>query len=547
MDDSTHLVDDNNRQTASGHNDEVHFSTPNILHDNPSSSPVDSGQNPNEGVTRALLLAVFTAICGTAFHFGYASGILNSPQANIEAFINETNHRRNNNTKISDSTVTFIFSLAVSIFALGGMIGGLFGGLVTDRLGRKGGMLANNIVSITASLLMFLSKPTHSYELLLIGRFFIGLACGYGSSVAPMYINEVSPKNVRGTFGASFQLGIVIFVFFAQVISLNNILGSPTTWHYSLALPIVFSIMQIILFFIVPESPKYLLLKKNDEAGAEKALRWFRGHPNVHHEVTEMQEEKNQQQKAATIGDLFRTPIVRWALFIAVVLQLSQQFSGINAVFYYSSVIFKKAGYSSTTAEYINLGTGAANVIVTTLSVFLMDRAGRRILHMTGLGGMCLTVTILFISLLQSTHAWNIISVIMTVSFVAFFGVGPGSIPWLITAELFNQAYRVPASSIAVLANWSANFVVALGFKPLFVNATKIYTFLIFTVLLTVFFLFTFFLVPETKAKSVDTIYAEINAGQVWRKRRVQLLRSENQGGQINNYGSTVDYGALPS
>jgi SP family facilitated glucose transporter-like MFS transporter 1 len=103
-----------------------------------------------------------------------------------------------------------------------------------------------------------------------------------------------------------------------------------------------------------------------------------------------------------------------------------------------------------------------------------MDRLGRRVLHMTGLGGMFVTVTILFIALFESSSGWKLLSVIMTVSFVAFFGIGPGSIPWLITAELFNQAYRVPAASIAVLANWSANFVVALGFKPLFtVNFSK--------------------------------------------------------------------------
>ena len=137
-------------------------------------------------------------------------------------------------------------------------------------------------------------------------------------------------------------------------------------------------------------------------------------------------------------------------------------------------MIFTNAGYSTTTAEYINLSIGAANCIVTTLSVFLMDRLGRRILHMAGLSGMFVTVTILFISLFETTNAWKLISVIMTVSFVAFFGIGPGSIPWLITAELFNQSFRVPASSIAVLANWSANFAVALGFKPLFtVNFSK--------------------------------------------------------------------------
>jgi SP family facilitated glucose transporter-like MFS transporter 1 len=169
------------------------------------------------------------------------------------------------------------------------------------------------------------------------------------------------------------------------------------------------------------------------------------------------------------MSDLFRTPIVRWALLITVVLQLSQQFCGINAVIYYSVIIFKKAGYNQTTAEYVNLGIGAANIIVTIISTALMDRLGRRVLHLTGLGGTFVTITILTISLLvKSTPAWNLVSLIMTIAYVAVFAIGPGSIPWLITAELFNQAYRVPASSIAVLVNWSANFVVGLCFKPLF-------------------------------------------------------------------------------
>jgi MFS transporter, SP family, solute carrier family 2 (facilitated glucose transporter), member 1 len=156
-------------------------------------------------------------------------------------------------------------------------------------------------------------------------------------------------------------------------------------------------------------------------------------------------------------------------LFIAVFLQLSQQLSGINAVFYYSTTIFKKTGLDSKEAEYANLGLGATNIFITVISVFLMDRLGRRALHLTGILGMFFTSLMLFFSLLvQSNDFWNKISLIMTILFVAFFGVGPGGIPWLITAELFNQAYRVPASSVAVLVNWSANFAVGLGFKPLF-------------------------------------------------------------------------------
>lgn len=167
--------------------------------------------------------------------------------------------------------------------------------------------------------------------------------------------------------------------------------------------------------------------------------------------------------------DLFRTPTVRWALLISVVLQLSQQFSGINAVIYYSTVIFQTVGFDKQKSEYANLGLGATIIFVTVISVFLMDRLGRRILHLIGLGGMFITSLILVISLIvESTTFWNDISLIMTLLFVGIFSIGPGSIPWLITAELFNQTYRVPASSVAVLVNWSGNFIVGLGFKPLF-------------------------------------------------------------------------------
>lgn len=167
--------------------------------------------------------------------------------------------------------------------------------------------------------------------------------------------------------------------------------------------------------------------------------------------------------------DVFRTPTVRWALLISVVLQLSQQFSGINAVIYYSTVLFQTVGFDKQKSEYANLGLGATIIFFTVISVFLMDRLGRRILHMIGLAGMFVTSLILVISLVvESTTFWNDVSLAMTLLFVGLFSIGPGSIPWLITAELFNQNYRVPASSIAVLVNWSGNFAVGLGFKPLF-------------------------------------------------------------------------------
>ncbi len=167
--------------------------------------------------------------------------------------------------------------------------------------------------------------------------------------------------------------------------------------------------------------------------------------------------------------DLFRTPTVRWALFIIVFLHLSQQLTGMDAVFFYSTVILKTAGYDQQTAEYSNLGIGGALIVVTIISLFLIDWLGRRILHLIGLCGMLLASLILVISLIiEDSDSWNKVSLTMTILFVTFFAIGPGAIPWLVTSELFNQTYRVPASSIAAFTNWTANFTVVLGFKPLF-------------------------------------------------------------------------------
>jgi SP family facilitated glucose transporter-like MFS transporter 1 len=176
--------------------------------------------------------------------------------------------------------------------------------------------------------------------------------------------------------------------------------------------------------------------------------------------------------------DLFRTPTVRWALFLTVFLHLSQQLCGMDAVFFYSTIILQTAGYDKQTSEYINLGVGGALLVVTIISVFLMDYVGRRILHLVGLGGMFVMSLLLVISLIvESTDAWTNISLVTIILFVSFFSIGPGSIPWLVTAELFNQTYRVPASSIAAFANWSANFSVILAFKPLFTVNVKTHFF----------------------------------------------------------------------
>ncbi|KAM7310992.1 solute carrier family 2, facilitated glucose transporter member 1 isoform X2 [Ixodes scapularis] len=176
---------------------------------------------------------------------------------------------------------------------------------------------------------------------------------------------------------------------------------------------------------------------------------------------------------------------------------------------FFSTDIFRSAGLTPDVAMQATLGMGAVNVLMTLVSLVLVERAGRRTLHLVGLGGMAVITVILTLCLaLQESVPWlSYVSIVAVIGFVVMFATGPGSIPWFLVGELFGQGARPLATSIAVGVNWSANFVVGVGFLPL-TGVLYHYTFLIFTALLLFFWVFTYYFVPETKNKSVEEISA---------------------------------------
>ncbi|KAL6461253.1 hypothetical protein MHYP_G00312190 [Metynnis hypsauchen] len=239
------------------------------------------------------------------------------------------------------------------------------------------------------------------------------------------------------------------------------------------------------------------------------ALVRLRGFEDVSKDMQEMKEEsvKMNMEKKVTIPELFRTATYRQPLLIAVVLQLSQQLSGINAVFYYSTGIFESAGV--TQPIYATIGAGAVNVVFTVVSLFLVERAGRRSLHLIGLGGMAVSALFMTIALLlKHIESLSYLSIGAVFAFVAMFEMGPGPIPWFIVAELFSQGPRPAAMAIAGFSNWTANFFVGISF-PKLEKLCGPYVFIIFMIFLIIFFVFTFFRVPETKGRTFEDIARE--------------------------------------
>ncbi|XP_028298631.1 solute carrier family 2, facilitated glucose transporter member 3a isoform X1 [Gouania willdenowi] len=455
-------------------------------------------------VTGYLLFSLSTAVIGS-LQFGYNTGVINAPEQKLRWFFNATWMERYGEP-ISPSTVTIVWSVAVAIFSVGGMVGSFSVGVMANRFGRRRSMFLVNILALIGGLLMGFCTLCSSYEMVIAGRLVIGLFCGLFTGLTPMYVGEVSPTPLRGAFGTLHQLGVVVGILIAQIFGLEALLGSQKMWPLLLALTVAPAVLQCILLPFCPESPRFLLINLKQEEQARQALVRLRGVEDVSKDMQEMKEEsaKMAAEKKVTIAELFRSASYRQPLLVAIMLQLSQQLSGINAVFYYSTGIFESAGVKQPI--YATIGAGIVNTIFTVVSLFLVEKAGRRTLHLLGLGGMAISALLMTISLLMKhIPVMSYMAIVAVMLFVAMFEIGPGPIPWFIVAELFSQGPRPAAMAVAGCCNWTANFLVGMSF-PKLVEWCGPWVFLIFVVFLVIFFIFTFIKVPETKGKTFDEI-----------------------------------------
>ncbi|XP_061817154.1 solute carrier family 2, facilitated glucose transporter member 4-like isoform X2 [Nerophis lumbriciformis] len=467
--------------------------------------PAGFQQLGGETVTGTLALSVFTAVLGS-LEFGYNIGVINAPQKIIEKDYNTTWLHRYGQP-IPTRTLTSLWSLSVAIFSIGGMLSSFCVGFVSEWLGRRKAMLINNLFAFIGGSLMGMSKLCRSFEMMILGRFIIGSYCGLASGLTPMYVGEIAPTSLRGALGTLHQLAIVIGILIAQVLGLESLLGSEDLWPLLLGLTVVPTVFQMGLLPFCPESPRFLYIVRCQEHHAKSGLRRLTGRQEVGDLLAEMKEEKRRMdmERKVSIVELFRSPMYRQPIVISIMLQLSQQLSGINAIFYYSTSIFTKAGVQSPI--YATIGAGIVNCAFTVVSLFLIERMGRRTLHMLGLGGMCICAIIMTIalSLLDSVPSMSYVSMLAIFGFVAFFEVGPGPIPWFFVAELFSQGPRPAAMAVAGCSNWTANFLVGMCFQYI-ADLCGPYVFLIFAGLLLFFLVFTFFRVPETRGKTFDQI-----------------------------------------
>ncbi|XP_034095150.1 solute carrier family 2 member 15b [Gymnodraco acuticeps] len=455
-------------------------------------------------LTKSLLAVAFLASFGSSMLYGFNLAVVNSPAQYIKNFYNET-LTESYNWIPDERHLTILYSVTVSIFAIGGMTGALLVGKLVTKFGRKGTLVRATVLVFIGGALMGFSRSCRMPAMVILGRFITGVHSGICLSVVPMYLGEIAPKSLRGFLGLVPSIHICLGVFIAQFLGLHELLGKEEHWPLLLSLIVFPTMIQLMLLPWFPESPRYLLIEKGNIHATIQALKWYRPKGNIQAEVDEMQEEQRSLSSIHTISvwGLLRDRCVRWQVITIMVLNIGMQLSGIDAIWFYTNDIFRDAGIPDLNIPYVTVGTGAIEVISGMLGCFTIERVGRRPLIIGGFlfMGICcagITLSVLF----QAQVAYmRYISVGCVVGIIAGFCIGPAGVPFLITAELFKQSHRPAAYTVAGVLNWMSNFTIGFVF-PFLEMTMGPYCYLIFCSICLGVALYTIFVIPETKNKT---------------------------------------------
>ncbi|KAL9846763.1 solute carrier family 2, facilitated glucose transporter member 9-like isoform 3-T3 [Geothlypis trichas] len=422
----------------------------------------------------------------------------------IKAFYNATWFQRYGQG-LGPAPLTLLYALTVSIFALGGLGGSLLVGVLVERYGRNGALSRSALLVLLAGGFMGFSREVASPEMVIIGRSITGIHSGICLSVVPLYLGEIAPKNLRGFLGLMPSIFICLGVFSAQVLGLPELLGKDRFWPLFLSVVVVPASLQLLLLHCFPESPRYLLIERNDVCGATKALQRFLGSPEVQDVIEEMQEEQRSlsSMEMASVWQLLRERSLRWQTLSVAVLNAGMQLSGIDAIWFYTNTIFENAGIPVSQIPYTTMGTGAIEVVAGLIGCFTIERVGRRPLIITGFCAMGVCSAGITISLLlQAALPWmRYVSVACVVGIIAGFCMGPAGVPFLMTAELFMQSHRPAAYIVGGSLNWLCNFTVGFIFPFLQMSAGA-FCYLVFCGVCLLVALYVYLIIPETKNKT---------------------------------------------
>lgn len=412
----------------------------------------------------------------------------------------------------------FMQGFAVSSALLGCVAGAWFSGPLAARFGRVKVMLVAAVLFLVSAIGSGLAFGVID---LILWRVLGGLAVGAASVIAPAYIAEVAPAEVRGRLGSLQQLAIVLGIFTAllsDAFLAGQAGGAAETlwlgreaWRWMFMAEAVPAVLYGAFALAIPESPRFLV----DKGRAQEATRILRDYTKVKDTATKIDEITRSlaRESAESLKDLrgasFGLKPIMW---VGIALAILQQFVGINVIFYYSTTLWRSVGFEEDQALTTSVITSVTNVVVTIVAILLVDKVGRRPLLLFGSAGMAITLTTMAVAFSQATGsgedvslpgAWGPIALVAANGFVVAFGATWGPIMWVMLGEMFPNTIRATAVAVASAFNWLANFTVSTTF-PVLSETSLTLAYGLYAGFALISFFFVLRAVPETKGRELE-------------------------------------------
>ena len=398
----------------------------------------------------------------------------------------------------------FEHGLTVSIALIGTVLGALFGGYPSDKIGRKNTLFWIGVIYLMSAFGSALAADWYSF---LFFRFIGGLGVGASSVAAPMYISEIAPKEMRGRMVTMFQFNIVLGILIAYFSNyLLQDLGS-TSWRWMLGVEAMPAIFFTGLTLLVPKSPRWLVVKKGALEEARDVL--VQIDPNTAETELKLIIQSGSNHLAGPViknslfSKRYRTPVM-----LAVLFALFNQLSGINAIIYYAPRIFEMTGLGKSAALLSTTGIGLVNLIFTLLAIFFIDRIGRRTLMYIGSVGLILTLGMVSGTFYIENFGGLMVPLYLFL-YIAFFAFSQGAVIWVFIAEIFPNKVRASGQALGSFTHWFMAAVIAFTFPYITSALGGANTFMIFSFMMVLQLLFVWKLMPETKGVALEKVEGE--------------------------------------
>ncbi|KAK7854478.1 probable polyol transporter 4 [Quercus suber] len=422
----------------------------------------------------------------------------------------------------------------VGILSIVSLFGSLAGGRTSDAIGRKWTMALAAVIFQIGAVIMTLAP---SFEVLMIGRLLAGIGIGFGVMIAPVYIAEISPTIARGSL-TSFPEVFINFGILLGYVSNYAFSGLPAhiNWRIMLAVGILPSVFIGFALFVIPESPRWLVIQNRVEEARSVLQKTNDNEKEVEERLAEIQlaagtAEENLEEKAVWRELLSPSPSVCRMLVTGFGIQCFQQITGIDATVYYSPEIFKDAGVDgNTNLLAATVAVGVTKTLFILVAIFLIDKLGRKpLLYVSTIGmTICLFSLGLSLSLLGQGQVGIALSILSVCGNVAFFSVGIGPICWVLTTEIFPLRLRSQAAALGAVGNRVCSGVVAMSFLSVSRAISVAGVFFIFSAISSLAVLFVYTCVPETKGKSLEQIELLFKDKHEWQVSEVEMGDAEN-------------------